>query len=169
MSSAHPLLPPPPTVSILGVPVHAVTMEQTLLYARQFMQTPRLHQIATVNPEFVMTAQHDQAFGRVLQAADLCPPDGVGLLYAARYLGRPLPERVPGSDLVYHLAALAAQEGWRLFLLGAAPGVAAEAASILQQKYRGLTIAGTFAGSPSGRYGFAGFASGRDHRPDSPL
>jgi N-acetylglucosaminyldiphosphoundecaprenol N-acetyl-beta-D-mannosaminyltransferase len=55
---------------------------------------------------------------------------------------------VPGSELVFRLADLAAQEGWPLFLLGAAPGVAAEAASILQARYPGLKIAGTYAGSP---------------------
>jgi N-acetylglucosaminyldiphosphoundecaprenol N-acetyl-beta-D-mannosaminyltransferase len=70
-------------------------------------------------------------------------------LLAARRLGRPLAERVAGSDLVYHLAGLAARLGQRLFLLGAAPGVAAEAAGILQARYPGLIIAGTYAGSPA--------------------
>jgi N-acetylglucosaminyldiphosphoundecaprenol N-acetyl-beta-D-mannosaminyltransferase len=107
-----------------------------------------LHQIATTNPEFVMTAQQDAAFRQVLWEADLCIADGVGLLLAARWLKRPLPQRVPGSELIYHLAALAAQKGWRLFLLGAAPGVAAAAAAILQQQYPTLIIAGTYAGSP---------------------
>lgn len=135
-------------MTILGVPVHAVTMAQTVEYVRAFMQEPRLHQIATVNPEFVMRAREDAAFRQVLAEADLCLPDGVGLLYAARYQGRQLPERVPGSELVYHVAELAAREGWRLFLLGAAPGVAEEAADILQRHYPELVIAGTYAGSP---------------------
>ncbi len=140
----------PESVSILGVPVHAVTMEGTLRLIEGFMDEPRLHQIATVNPEFVMTAQSDAAFRRVLRSADLCLPDGVGLLYAARRLGRSLPERVPGSELVYHLAELAATRGWPLFLLGAAPGVADEAAEVLRGRYPGLTIAGTYAGSAAG-------------------
>jgi len=139
----------PPAVTILDVPVHRVTMEETLRRVQHFMQEPRLHQIVTVNPEFVMTAQRDAAFRRILQEADLCPPDGVGLLYAARWYGPPLPERVPGSELVYHLAALAAQQGWRLFLLGAAPGVAEEAAAVLQSNTPDLMIAGTYAGSPA--------------------
>ena len=141
-------LPAPRAISILGVPVHAVTMAETLQYTWQFMQEPRLHQIATVNPEFVMAAQQDAAFRRVLRAADLCVPDGVGLLLAARRYGRRLPERVAGSELVYQLAALCAHQGWRLFLLGAAPGVAAEAATIFRERYPDLQIAGTYAGSP---------------------
>jgi N-acetylglucosaminyldiphosphoundecaprenol N-acetyl-beta-D-mannosaminyltransferase len=123
-------------------------MSQTLQLVRQLMEEPRLHQIATVNPEFVMAAQQDAHFREILRRADLCLADGVGLLFAARRYGRRLPQRVPGSELVYHLADLAAREGWPLFLLGAAPGVAAEAASVLQERYRGLKIAGTYAGSP---------------------
>ena len=139
----------PSVVTILDVPVHRVTMGETLRRVQQFMTEPRLHQIVTVNPEFVMTAQRDATFRRILQEADLCPPDGVGLIYAARWYGRPLPERVPGSELVYQLAALARRHAWRLFLLGAAPGVAEEAAAVLQSNYPGLAIAGTYAGSPA--------------------
>lgn len=112
------------------------------------MSEPGLHQIATVNPEFVMTAQKDSEFRQVLKESDLCLPDGIGLVLASRWLGRPLPERVPGSELVYHLAEMAAEERWRLFLLGAGPGVAEEAAAIFQAKYPALEVAGTHAGSP---------------------
>lgn len=138
----------PPTVDILGIPIHAVTIEQTLALVDAYMQEPHVHQLATVNPEFVMTAQTDSEFRAVLQSADLCLPDGIGLLYAARWLHTPLPQRVPGSDLVYDLAASCAAHGWRLFLLGAAPGVAAAAGAVLQARYAGLVIAGSYAGSP---------------------
>ncbi len=138
----------PETIAILSIPVHAVTMADTLALVDGYMAEPRLHQIATVNPEFVMAAQSDAEFRRVLAEADLCLPDGVGLLYAARRFGRRLPERVPGSELVYRLAERAAARGWPLFLLGAAPGVAEEAAEILGSLYPALPIVGTYAGSP---------------------
>ncbi|MDX1614629.1 MAG: WecB/TagA/CpsF family glycosyltransferase [Candidatus Promineifilaceae bacterium] len=138
----------PEAVSILGVPVHRVTMVETLDRITTLMDAPTLQQIATVNPEFVMTAQHDGRFRQVLQDAALCLPDGIGLLLASRWLGQPLPERVAGSDLVYRLAERAAARGWRLYLLGAAPGVAEEAAAIFRRRYPGLQIAGTYAGSP---------------------
>lgn len=138
----------PPSISILGVPVHYVTTAETLRQVAGYMAEPRLHQIATVNPEFVMKAQGDVRFRQVLREADLCIPDGIGLLLAARRYGRPFEERVAGSELVYHLAELAAAHGWPLFLLGAAPGVAAAAAERLQARYPGLQIAGTYSGSP---------------------
>lgn len=138
----------PESIDILGVPVHMVTMDETMTLARQMMAVPGVSQIATVNPEFVMAAQQDEAFTAVLREADLCIPDGIGLLVASRRLGRPLAERVPGSELVYRLAETAAEEGWRLFLLGAAPGVAEEAAARFRGLYPDLVIAGTYAGSP---------------------
>lgn len=140
---------PPEAIPILGIPVHAVTMDETLTLIEGYMLEPRVHQIATVNPEFVMAAQSDAAFRHTLLTANLCLPDGVGLLYAARRLGRTLPERVPGSELVYRLAERAAERNWPLFLLGAAPGVAEEAAQRLSERYPDLRIAGTHAGSPA--------------------
>lgn len=138
----------PRALSILGVQVHEVTTAEALAQVRRFMREPRVHQIATVNPEFIMKAQEDEAFRQVLNQADLCIADGVGLLLAGRWLGQPLPGRVAGSDLVYELAGLAAEKSWRIFLLGAAPGVAQNAAAVLQSKYPNLQIAGTYPGSP---------------------
>jgi N-acetylglucosaminyldiphosphoundecaprenol N-acetyl-beta-D-mannosaminyltransferase len=124
-------------------------MAGTLARVEEMMGEARLHQIATVNPEFVMTAQQDEPFRQVLNTADLCLADGIGLVWAARWLGRPVPGRVPGSEFVYHLAGLAAENGWRLFLLGASPGVAEAAAAVFQHRYPHLIIAGTYAGSPA--------------------
>ena len=69
---------PPEAIPILGIPVHAVTMDETLTLIEGYMLEPRVHQIATVNPEFVMAAQSDAAFRHTLLTADLCLPDGVG-------------------------------------------------------------------------------------------
>ncbi|HYO87437.1 MAG TPA: WecB/TagA/CpsF family glycosyltransferase, partial [Candidatus Limnocylindrales bacterium] len=112
--------------------------------------TPRrLHHVCTINPEMVMIAQQDANFGHILQRADLTVPDGVGLLWAARRRSQPLPERVTGSDGVPLIAERAASEGWRLFLLGAAPGVADQAAAALCARFPGLRIVGVYSGSPS--------------------
>jgi len=109
---------------------------------------PACRQICTVNPEFIVDARRDPDFAAVLAQADLCVPDGAGVLWAARRAGKPLRERVTGSDGIYRLAELAARTGLRLFLLGAAPGVAAQAADILAATYPGLVVAGTCSGSP---------------------
>jgi N-acetylglucosaminyldiphosphoundecaprenol N-acetyl-beta-D-mannosaminyltransferase len=135
-------------VTILGIPIHAVTRAETQAWVVEAVAAREPKQICTPNPEFLMTARRDPAFRDVLRASDLNIPDGIGLLWAARWLGQRLPERVAGSDLVGDIAGLAARHGWRLFLLGAAPGVAERAASVLRAAHPGLIIAGTESGSP---------------------
>jgi N-acetylglucosaminyldiphosphoundecaprenol N-acetyl-beta-D-mannosaminyltransferase len=90
------------------------------------------HHVCTINPEFIMIARGDPNFRHILSRADLCVPDGVGLLWAAGHLGTPLPQRVTGSDGVPIIAERAAREGWRLFFMGAAPGVADKAADAVR-------------------------------------
>jgi len=133
---------------ILGVPVHNVTYPETLNLIGQFIREGGPHQICTVNPEFVMAAQNDPAFMTILRQADLCVPDGVGLLWAAQWLRQPLRERVAGSDLIPLLAGEAAAKGWGIFFLGAAEGVAERTAAILKERNPSLRVAGTWPGSP---------------------
>lgn len=141
-------MPALPSVTLIGLPVHAITMAETLAWIEAAVAQRVPRQICTANPEFLMAARRDREFQRVLRSADLVLPDGVGLLWAARYRGRRLPERVAGSDLIYRLAELAGRHGWRLYFLGAAEGVAPAAAAALQARWPGLVIAGAFAGSP---------------------
>lgn len=143
----HPTIPAP--VTILGFPVHPVTYTSLLDLVAAFVAAGRPRQVCTANPEFLMTARRSAEFAAVLRQADLVLPDGIGLLWAAKYQGHPLPERVTGSDGIYLLAERAASEGWRLYLLGAASGVALQAGRILAARNPGLVIAGSFAGSPS--------------------
>lgn len=140
---------PAPALTLMGIPIHDVTMEETLTWIARWVRQDSAHQIATVNTEFVMTARHHPEFRAALQHASLCIPDGIGVLWAARRCGVQLRERVAGADLVPRLAQEAAQRGWRLFFLGAAPGVAARAAANLQRQYPGLHICGCYAGSPA--------------------
>jgi N-acetylglucosaminyldiphosphoundecaprenol N-acetyl-beta-D-mannosaminyltransferase len=137
----------PPVRRILGVRVHDVTLAEALELVEAFIAEGGPHQVCTVNPEFVMHARRNPDFFRVLEGSSLNVPDGVGLLWAGRMLGQPLRERVAGVDLMEALIARAAERGWRVFLLGAAEGVAERAARVLQARYPGWILAGTFAGS----------------------
>ncbi|MGC9359524.1 MAG: WecB/TagA/CpsF family glycosyltransferase [Anaerolineae bacterium] len=137
------------SLRILGIRVDDVTMEETLALFTSWIETGRPHQVVTVNPEFVMAAQQDAAFRVTLGEADLAVPDGAGLLWASRVLGKPLRERVAGSDLVPRLAELSARHGYRLYLLGSAPGIAERTADVLASEHPGVVIVGTYAGSPA--------------------
>ncbi len=137
-----------PRISILGVYVHAVTMGEALRVVEAMTVSDEPHQVVTVNPEFIMTAQRYHEFKEVLNNAALSFADGIGVVWASRLLGCPIRERVPGVEMFEHLVAMAAERGLRVFLLGAATGIAEQASRVLQQRYPGLFVSGTFAGSP---------------------
>lgn len=144
---------PPPQVGILGLPIDRVGYVETLALMGEWIAQRRAtgaptRQICTVNPEFVVDAQRDAAFRRTLLDADLRVADGVGVAWAARLLGAPVPERVTGADGTNRIAGAAARQGWRLYFLGAAPGVAEATAAILAARHPGLIVAGCYAGSP---------------------
>jgi N-acetylglucosaminyldiphosphoundecaprenol N-acetyl-beta-D-mannosaminyltransferase len=121
-------------------------MAETLHRIESMLGAGGHHLVATVNPEFVMRARRDPAFARVLESADLCLPDGAGVVWAARRKGCAIDAPVTGTDLIAPLAALCAQRGWRMFLLGAGEGVASELAAQLRRDNPGLEVA-AYAGS----------------------
>lgn len=136
-------------LKILGVPVDAITYSGWMVRIGEWIRAgDGARHVCTVNPEFIMIAQGDPIFFNILNRADICVPDGIGLLWASRHLGAPLPERVTGSDGLPLIARHAAQEGWKLYLLGAAEGVAERAAGILREQHPKLLIAGVYGGSP---------------------
>ena len=144
-----------PSVSILGVNIDRIDFTNLLDQIDWWIVQHRAHptsqicrQVCTVNPEFIIDARSDAAFAAVLRRADLRAPDGVGVLWAAQILGSPISERVTGSDGIYRIAERAARRQWRVFFLGAAPGVALRTAERLRALYPGLLVAGAYDGSP---------------------
>jgi N-acetylglucosaminyldiphosphoundecaprenol N-acetyl-beta-D-mannosaminyltransferase len=102
---------------------------------------PRL--VITADSSGIVLAQTDQHWRDILNSADLVTPDSNGVVWAARRRGTPLRERVSGVDLLDILCARASKKGYRVFLLGAAPGIADLAAERLQARHPGLQIVGT--------------------------
>lgn len=131
---------------ILGVGIDNATPEEALDAAWRLMEEDGFHYAVTPNPEFILAAKKDEDFRTVLNKADLSLPDGIGVIYAARILGKPLKGRAPGIDFAQALMERMAREGKRLFLLGAKPGVAEKAAENLQKAHPGLLICGVHDG-----------------------
>lgn len=130
-------------VNILGVNIDNITAAEALDKAEQLVKSDGVSVIYTPNPEIVMAAYEDSEFCGVLNSADMCVPDGIGVVYGSRIIGKPLPERVAGFDLSMGLMERMSKFGGRVFLFGSKPGVADEAAEKLTQKYPGIEIAGT--------------------------
>jgi N-acetylglucosaminyldiphosphoundecaprenol N-acetyl-beta-D-mannosaminyltransferase len=122
-------------------------MRATLARIEKLVDAGGWHLVATVNPEFIMTARREPDFARVLESADLCLADGTGVVWAARRQGCAMTGPVTGTDLIPPLAELCATRGFRLFLLGAAPGVAGDLAASLRTRHPQLEVA-AHPGSP---------------------
>jgi len=134
------------SIRILGVRVDKVDMMDALCHVDSFIQGDGFHHIITLNAEIIYQAQFNQSLKELINSADLVTPDGSGIVWAAGYLGEPVPERVTGIDLMMELCKQAHHNGWKIFLLGGAPGVADEAADNLRAQYSNINIVGTHHG-----------------------
>lgn len=133
-------------ITILGVPVDVLTETQALDRIDHMVRRGGTHLVVTANPEILDYAAGHPRMLHTLQSADLVTADGQGILLAGRLLGREFPERVTGIDLVEAICAESGTRAWRLYLLGAAPGVVDEAAANLRARYPDVEIVGSHHG-----------------------
>jgi len=115
-------------VAILGIPFHALTFASAVDRIEAMVAAGGTHYVVTPNVDFLVKAQRDPELRHILVCADLVLCDGKPIIWASHLLGGVLPGRVAGSDLIPSLLQRAADRGWRVFLLGGSPDVAAEAA-----------------------------------------
>ncbi|MCX7694617.1 MAG: WecB/TagA/CpsF family glycosyltransferase [Caloramator sp.] len=125
-----------------GVEVCATDMDGAMEEVDRIIEERQPSFVVAINPEKIMKAKEDENLRVLLNSARLKIPDGVGVLIASRLKGGKIRKRVTGIDLMNNICKRAAQKGYRVFLLGAKPGVAEKAAEILKEKYSGLNIVG---------------------------
>lgn len=128
---------------ILGVRVDDLTLAEAMAAIRSAASSGTACHIITLNPEYVMRAREDAELRAIIDTAALVTADGAGITQAARMARTPLRERITGNDLTDAIAAM----GIPVFLLGAAPGVAEEAAVALRLRHPNSAIVGAWSGS----------------------
>ena len=131
---------------ILGVSFDDLTRQEAAQRGRELLQEDKFHYVVTPNPEFLLDAEKDKAFQDILNGADLVLPDGIGVVYSAKILGRPLKERVPGIEFAQDMLECLNEMGGRLYLLGAKPGVAQEAGRRILERFPRIVLCGTHDG-----------------------
>lgn len=129
-------------VSILGVRVARMSMNEVLEWIRVMVEQGKPRHVVTANAEIIYRAYIDKEFFHLLGNADLVTADGAGVLLASRLLGCPVPERVAGIDLVEKMLALAEEKGWGLYFLGASQEVLEKAVLNVLGKHQKLRIVG---------------------------
>ena len=132
--------------AILGIKASNVTKNEAMEMCRGFLFDGAQHIITTPNPEMAVLALKDVEFASIFDKADLCLPDGVGLILAGKLFAMPLKERIAGSDFMIDLAGLAEKVEKSVYLLGASDGVAKKAGEKIKEKYPNLKIVGAESG-----------------------
>ncbi len=133
------------TLQILGVGVNSTSMGLVLSFIRENFAQKRGFYLVTPNPVFIVKAQKDKKFKKILNQADLSIPDGFGLILASRFLKtKPrLEKRITGADLVKKILEIAQKENWKIGLVGTRRGEKKEIKKLLnrlRQKYPKLNV-----------------------------
>lgn len=128
---------------VLGILVNTQNYDELMedIFARIERQEKSL--VVAINPEKIMKAKHNPDLRRLLNEAEIQIPDGIGVILASKLQKGDIHSRVTGVDMMLRLCEEAAKHGKSVFLYGAKPGVADEAAAKLTELYPGIRIAGT--------------------------
>lgn len=130
-----------PKVNIFGVPISKLNFRETVEVIVKAAESGKPHQVITANPIMVMTALEYPDYMQMMKRAELIVPDGTGVVWASRYVGNPVAERVPGIELMQALLEIAQERGWRVYFVGASPEVIAAAAAKIRERYPNLQLA----------------------------
>jgi N-acetylglucosaminyldiphosphoundecaprenol N-acetyl-beta-D-mannosaminyltransferase len=126
----------------LGVPIDAMTFEETVARAVDAMRSGRLTQHVALNVAKLVKLRHDPDLRRDVVESHIVGVDGMGIVWGARALGVHVPERVAGVDLMQRLLAICAREGFRPYFFGARPDVLEVAISRTMLRWPRLRLAG---------------------------
>lgn len=127
---------------LLGLPVDVLTLKETVDCVEEMVRGGGTHQHVVLNAAKVVKAADDPALAAIIRSCDLVNADGMSIVWASRLLGRPLPERVTGIDLMDALLARAAELGWPVYFLGAQPDVVQRVVEVEVARHQGLIVAG---------------------------
>lgn len=130
-----------------SLPVDRVNFEEATQWAVNYLKQggeapPAL--IVGPNAQLVTLAEKNPVFAQAMCSAGLAVADGISVVLASKWLGTPVPERVPGGELMERLCRESAKHHFSVFFLGGLPGAAELAAKNLTEKYPGLNISGTY-------------------------
>lgn len=132
-------------VSLLNTRFTNIDKKQLLDRTVQWCREGRQATLVFVNVDVVMKLEKDLELKRIVEEAECSLADGMPLIWISHLLGKPLKEKISGSDFVPELCERAAKEGLKLFLMGGAGDTAQKAKSALEKRFPEIQIVGTYA------------------------
>ena len=130
-------------IKFLNTMIDNLTMDEALDEIKKLAAGKEKNYVVTPNVDHIVKLERLPRFRQAYQEASLVLADGKSLIWISRLMGRPIREKISGSDLFPLVCQMAAREGFRMFFLGAAPGVAQKASDRLMKEYPGLRVCGT--------------------------
>lgn len=131
-----------PHIHLFGAPVHMLTMAETVALVDQAIRERQQIHHVVVNAAKLVHMQKNEELRRSVVESNIINADGQAVVWASRILGRPLPERVAGIDLMTNLVRLAAEKHYKIFFFGAKEAVVQAVVEKYRQEYSGDIIAG---------------------------
>lgn len=131
-------------IEFLNTMIDNITMEEAINKIDELIQKKKSTYIVTPNVDHIVRLEKDVEFKDAYNNAELVLADGMPLIWISKYLGTPIVEKISGSDLLPKVCEMASKKSYKVFFLGAAPGVAEKAAKNLQNKFDGLNICGYY-------------------------
>lgn len=129
-------------VDFLGLSFDRVTMDQAVARIEEFIREGTPHKIFCPNVALLIRSRKNEQLRRIYETCDLLPADGMGIYYASRLLGDPVPEMVSAVILFFRLVERAAEKGYRLYLFGTKQEILENAVDNLKRQYPTLNIVG---------------------------
>ncbi len=137
-------------IKLLNTYVNSLSLKEILSYMDVCISSQTCIHLVSLNVDQIIKIENNPEFRNAVNHADLIITDGTPLMWISRLFGTPIREKIPGPYLAEEVLRYSAKKGYKVFLLGAAEGVASKAARNMGTRYKGLNIVGTY--SPS--YGF---------------
>ena len=135
-------VPPLDRTHVWDVPFDHVTMKGAVDHIGALIDSGQPSYVITANLNYVMLHHRDEDIGRISDDAAMIIADGQPIVWRSKIGRDPLPQRVAGSEMIYHLAERASEQGWGIYLLGGEPGVAEKCAKKLAELSPGLLVSG---------------------------
>lgn len=129
-------------IQLLGCPIDVLSMEESLRKVDEAIARKEALRHAAVNAAVLVAMKKDPSLRQSVSSCHMINADGKSVVWASRFLGKPLPERVAGPDLMQGLVKLAHAKGYRIYLLGAKDEVVKKVAEVYTHQYGSGILAG---------------------------
>lgn len=129
-------------IRIMNTTIDVLSAQETVELVEQYVLSQEPLHLMGVNADKINEVNENDRMKQIVNSCGIINADGASVVLAGKYLGKPLPERVAGIDLMQSLVALCEEKGYSVYLLGAKQAVVEKTAEVLKERHSALRIAG---------------------------